>query len=658
MGWECIIQQLILNAESYRHVVRLPGDVRGNVYIEGATQSAVTRTGFYPIEIVPCHDFMRAKLSGLLSIARPHVTTSISILALLAVTFLANQSALSAFWRFDDGWLLDYASRFSPSDYFLNPAITRGYSLNNLTPFNPFIYDMNLWLFGVSPRGFYIQHLAVMAGCAITTFLLLRIWLAPRFALAGAVLFLVGAPSLIVSQQLMVGHYLAGLMFSILSVHAYVRSIERESWRLSLAALLFYMLATACKEIYVPLPVTLLFIHKGTPGRRIMHAAPMYGWILCYTLWRYLVLGSLIGGYDAMSHGNTWPEKLSQLVGIPHLLFGSAPLNIAVMVVVGVLVSHTLYKRRLNLPLTTVIAAAVLLPMVPLLEFPGITQPNRYLFLPWWLISVICAVAVATLPSSKYPYRMGISLFLIVGVAIHAHQARNSAQPGLHAFDTKYRLFASQAPDTVYFSSNKDAYHQETVLNGIRNALNRVHGAKLQRVGILTKRENLTRLNNRKFSIVQYDQSCNCIREIEDPLTENGKSKHSGQPGMLEVALSPPYPPLFEYATGEIEHISVESNNLNIKGWTELSNEDLEQQFLIITPGRPEQTRLTSIKTDTQNKLMQRYRFDLRLSYRDETTAELYRSGICLLTRSMLTPVRLIHDANHHGCNGFLSSHR
>ncbi|MBW9274995.1 MAG: hypothetical protein K1563_15045, partial [Candidatus Thiodiazotropha sp. (ex. Lucinisca nassula)] len=109
----------------------------------------MTRMGFYPVEIVPYHDFMRAKLSGLLPIVRPHVTTSISILVLLAVTFLANQSALSAFWRFDDGWLLDYASRFSPSDYFLNPAITRGYSLNNLTPFNPFIYDMNLWLLGV-----------------------------------------------------------------------------------------------------------------------------------------------------------------------------------------------------------------------------------------------------------------------------------------------------------------------------------------------------------------------------------------------------------------------------------------------------------------------------------------------------------------------------
>ncbi|MEW8070024.1 MAG: hypothetical protein AB2826_06350 [Candidatus Thiodiazotropha sp.] len=596
-------------------------------------------------------------MSGLLSIARPHVTTSISILALLAVTFLANQSALSAFWRFDDGWLLDYASRFSPSDYFLNPAITRGYSFNNLTPFNPFIYDVNLWLFGVSPRGFYTQHLTVMAGCAITTFLLLRIWLAPGFALAGAVLFLIGAPSLIVSQQLMVGHYLAGLMFCTLSIHAYIRSVERESWWLGLAALLFYMLATACKEIYVPLPITLLFIHKATLGRRIMHAAPMLGWTLCYTLWRYLVLGSLIGGYETLSHGNSWPEKLSQLVGIPQLLFGSAPLNIAVMGAVVALVSYTLYKRRLNLPLTAVVAVAVLLPMVPLLGVPGITRPDRYLFLPWWLISIFCAVAMANLPPSRYPYRMGIGLCLILGATIHAYQVRSNVQHKLHGFDTVYRLFTSQAPDTVYFSSNKNAYHQETVLNGIRNALNRVHGTRLQRVGILTKRENITRLNNSNISVVQYDPSCNCIREIKDRIPDSGVSRHSEQPEVLEVSLSPPYPPLFEYATGEIEHLRVEGNNLYIKGWTDLRNEDIEQQFLIVTPDKSEQTRLTSIKTDTQNRLMQRYRFDLRLSYRDEIAAELSRSSICLLTRSMLTPVRLIRDPNHHDCNGFLSSH-
>ncbi len=588
---------------------------------------------------------------------RPQMATTATILTLLVVTFFANHTALSAFWRFDDGWLLDYASRFSPSDYFLVPAITRGYSFNNLTPFNPLIYDLNLWLFGVSPRGFYLQHLTVMAGCGIATFLLLRFWLDLRFALSGALLFLLGAPSLIVSQQLMVGHYIAGLMFSILAVHFYVRSLERASWRLALTATLCYMLASVCKEIYVPLPIILLFINKATPNRRLMHAAPMFTWTLCYTLWRFLVLGSLIGGYDASPHGHSWSDKLLEFIAIPQLLFGTTPLNIAVMAIVVALVGYTLYRKRLNLPLTMVTGAAVLLPMVPLLGFPGITRPDRYLFLPWWLISIITAIALANLPAWRYPYRRGISLLLLLSVAVHAHQVRDSVQPRLDGFDTVYRLFTSPAPNTVFFSNNKNAYHQDTVLNGIRNALNKVDGAGLQRVGILTQRDYLPSLKNTDYSMVEYDQSCNCIREIDARITANGTAEQAWQPAILVVTLSPPYPPLFEHANGVIEAISTKGKNLYLTGWTELPPEDIEQQFLFVTPYRPEQTQLSSFKTDTHTQHRQRYRFDLRLKYPDEATAQYSQSRLCLLTRSMLTPVRLIQSTRQDGCGGFLRSH-
>ncbi|MES9969265.1 MAG: hypothetical protein ABW092_04475 [Candidatus Thiodiazotropha sp.] len=585
---------------------------------------------------------------------RPQLATTATLLTLLVVTFFAHQSALSAFWRFDDGWLLDYASRFSPSDYFLVPAITRGYSFNNLTPFNPLIYDLNLWLFGVSPRGFYFQHLTVMAGCGIATFLLLRIWLDPRFAFSGALLFLLGAPSLIVSQQLMVGHYLAGLMFSILAVHAYLRSVERASWRLALMATLLYMLASVCKEIYVPLPIALLFINRGTLSRRLIYTAPMFTWTLCYTLWRFLVLGSLIGGYDASPHGSSWSEKFLEFIAIPQLLFGKTPLSIAVMVIIAALVGYALYKKRLNLPLTLVTGAAVLLPMVPLLGYPGITRPDRYLFLPWWLISIITAIALANLPAWRYPYRMGISLLLALSVFMHAQQFRSSVQPRLDRFDTVYRLFTSQAPNTLFFSDNKNAYHQDTVLNGIRNALNRVDGAELKRVGILTQRDSLPRLKNTDYSILEYDQSCNCIRQMDAQIGDSAKTERAGKPGVLVVTLSPPYPPLFDKANGAIEAISAEGDKLYLKGWTALAREDMEQQFLFVTPYRPAQTQLIAFDAETHNHPVQRYRFELGLKYPDESKARYSQSRLCLLTRSMLTPVRLIENTQHNGCGGFL----
>jgi hypothetical protein len=587
---------------------------------------------------------------------RPYAITTASILALIAITFVVNQNALTGYWRFDDGWLLDYASRFSPSDYFFVPAITRGYSLNNLTPFNPLLYDLNLWLFGVSPQGFYIQHLALMAGCAVMTFLLLRIWLRPGFALFGAVLFLLGAPSLIVSQQLMVGHYLAGLLFSLLALYAFVRSLERESAWLALLAALCYLLATACKEIYVPLPISLLFIQKASAKRRLLHSLPMYLWVACYSLWRYSVLGGFIGGYQGLTHEAEWSMSLLQFVEIPQLLFGATPLGTLVMLVILGLFCYTAMRGRLNLALLALSACAVLLPLVPLLGSPGITRPDRYLFLPWWLLCMLCTIILAQLPTRRYPYRLALSLLLLGAVTVHAQQVMSDVRPRLAVFDTIYRLFASPAPDSVYLSRNPNAYHQDTVLNGLRNAINRVSGSTLQRIGILTHRESLSRVDASRRTIVHYDQSCACIRELDQRVIEQAGSQRVKAPELLAITLSPPFPPLFDPAQGAIEKISVEASDLRITGWTGLPREDLEQQFLVITPSKPKQTQLSRRRIETESDRIQRYGFDLRISFHDEPSAITAKTQLCLLTRSMLTPVKLIRGAEHSGCGGFLKS--
>jgi hypothetical protein len=175
----------------------------------------------------------------------------------------------------------------------------------------------------------------------------------------------------------------------------------------------------------------------------------------------------------------------------------------------------------------------------------------------------------------------------------------------------------------------------------------------------LTQGDNITSLNNDQFAIVQYDKSCNCIREFEaNPPAAGGVSNKIHQAELIQVVLAPPYPPLFEYANGEIEYFSVKGNELHLVGWTEHINQDVEQQFLLVTPNRAEQTRLTRVKLETENKLTRRYQFDLFLSYRDEATAAIARSRLCLLTRSMLTPVGLIRNANPDECSGFVSYQR
>ncbi|WP_162261411.1 hypothetical protein, partial [Acidovorax sp. Root217] len=60
------------------------------------------------------------------------------------------------------------------------------------------------------------HHLLSLACAAGGLYLLLRHWLGRWQALLPAALLLIGAPSVHMAQQLMVGHYLDGLLFACL----------------------------------------------------------------------------------------------------------------------------------------------------------------------------------------------------------------------------------------------------------------------------------------------------------------------------------------------------------------------------------------------------------------------------------------------------------
>ncbi|MET0091454.1 MAG: hypothetical protein ABW068_15800 [Candidatus Thiodiazotropha sp.] len=374
------------------------------------------------------------------------ITTLLYLAGILALTVLLNISALGGYWRFDDGYLLDYASRFSPWDYFFDPAITRGYSLNNLTPFNPLIFDLNLSLFGFQPLGFYAQHLMTLAACGMASFFLLRLWIPGSLAFFGSACFLAGAPTLFVAQQLMVGHYIAGLMFAIIATYFYARSLLHQNWRPALLSALFYILASSCKEIYFPLPFVVVFFNMGGWRRRFLHALPMFLWSFAYLAWRTHTLGSLVGGYDSGPREFSILKVLSAYLGIPQLLLGGPVTGIGMMLVLLVMTTYLGVLRRLNPLLLIVAVLAVLLPLAPLTHFPGLSQPNRYLLLPWWLISIFLSFAIGQLPRPGTALK---SLMLSGVIALALSQAwhiQSQQQPKLERFDTVYRFFLNAPP--------------------------------------------------------------------------------------------------------------------------------------------------------------------------------------------------------------------
>jgi hypothetical protein len=580
--------------------------------------------------------------------------TAVYLFSLAAFAFLLNLDALSGNWRFDDGWILDFASRFSPLEYFFNPAITRGYSLNNLTPSNPLIFDINLWLFGFNPKGFYLQHLASLAGCALASFLLLRIWMTPLIAFLGATLFLAGAPSLFVAQQLMVGHYIAGLFFAILAIYTYRRNLEEKRWQLTLLATLFYIMATSCKEVYFPLPFVIVFFQHERLSTRIVQALPMFAWSAGYMLWRHAVLGSFIGGYDRGGHSFSILEALQSYAAIPELLFPTPYLAWMAMVVFMALIVYKARSSKLNALLFIAAVLAVMLPLAPLTQTPGITQANRYLLLPWWLFSVTLAGVLAHLPRLNITYKSSVLLLFIAFAGVQAWQEKQRLTPKLDQYDALYGFVLSASPERILYSAElKDAYYLDTVLNGARYAQARVAGEKAEKLGILVNSHSLTSVDLKQKSVWSYGPGCQCIHDISSEISAR-KGAKSKPPNLIVVPLSPPYPPLFQVAQGELKLSRISPRRVRLEGLSKHPVGDLEHELVLITPERPQRYQV-ALGT-TQHAPSEPYTFRLFLDYRDRDAADRAAKQSCLLIRSAHTPLGLLVDKNLPSCRHLVTS--
>ena len=187
---------------------------------------------------------------------------------LATVTLVMHHSALNGFWRFDDGWLLGFAACYAPWEYFFLPSITREISISFVTPWLPLTYDINLALFSLNPLGHYAHQLVSLWLAAYMSFLVLRLWVGLGWAVFGAILFLVGTPTVYIAQELMSGHYLEGLIFACFAIYGFVRAMRGDNRYWLALGVLGYALACTCKEIYVPFPVLLLALPEGNWKKR------------------------------------------------------------------------------------------------------------------------------------------------------------------------------------------------------------------------------------------------------------------------------------------------------------------------------------------------------------------------------------------------------
>lgn len=455
----------------------------------------------------------------------------VAIVLLAAITYILHKSALSGFWRFDDGALLRFATMLAPWEYFFLPEVTRAVSAGvHVTPWNVFFYDVNLWLFGFNPKWFYAHQLVLLWLTSIASFFFLRLWIASTWALFGAILFLAGAPTVHIAHELMTGHYAEGLLFTIIALHAYVVAVRELRWRWALIGALFYLLAVSCKEVYVPLVGILLFLPTGQNLRTRFQFSLPFGLVaLFYVFWRYQVLGHLVGGYRPANTGYDPVLILKTFGNIPSFLLGDNTLGKAALLIVAMLIAFNIWNGRLNMKLLVVGATLLLLPLVPLTLFPGIVSADRYLFLIWWGVAVLIAILLST-NTIKY-------LFIAIGlilVAVTVNNRNEEQQRGM--------LLASIPYEKLYqfmLNSNSNQFlipppinslsYLNMVFGGIVEAEKIINPLSPQRARIMKDEEELESLDLARTSVLTYDDACKCIKDISaqvpDMILENRKKQ-------------------------------------------------------------------------------------------------------------------------------------
>ncbi|HSW04685.1 hypothetical protein [Aquabacterium sp.] len=327
----------------------------------------------------------------------PHRAAWLAGAFCLAAAFALYGSTLRNSWCCDDTQILQHALRFAPWQYFFEPAAWRALVPYSLTPWLTLSYELDHALAGMQAGAYYAHHLLMIGLAAALIWRLAALWVGPVAAASGALLFLLGVPIAQASQLLMVRHYTEGLVFYGLALLLFAQRLRGGPGWLLLACGLAYAVAASAKEIYLPLGAVALLLPLGSWGQRLRAAVPFGVVMLLYVPWRWFMLGDPIGGYTPPGAlAATEPALLrQQLAGLPALLWRWPLLGGGAWLLV---VAVALWRSRQRWPAVARLAAAavlLLLPLLPLLRFPGLVAGNeRYLIGLWAALSLGFAIAL------------------------------------------------------------------------------------------------------------------------------------------------------------------------------------------------------------------------------------------------------------------------
>lgn len=406
-------------------------------------------------------------------IQRHHLSHAVFwLISYLLLTSIFYGSTLAAWWCCDDPQILKHALRYSPWEYFAVPEAWRALVPYSLTPWLSLTYDLDHALFGLKPLGYYVHNLLIITLCAWLICLLARQWVPSRYAFGGGVLFLLGVPVMVAAHQLMVRHYMEGLLFYLLALLWLVRAFKGQERRFGRLAGIAFAVAATAKEIYLPLGLIPFLLPLGDFRHRLKSGRPLLLVMLLYVPWRWYMLGDPVGGYTpvtALGRDDVL-SALGQFTNIPALLLAWPwlPLS-AVALCIGLVIRRT---RQWWLPLLLVfLALALLAPLIPLARHPGIGAGSERYFIALWAAlavgSALLAGFIAAGRGMRYHLFSGVLLAVLCCSAWQqAEKVRATLLPHLQEQSVQGKaLITAGEGDSIYLTPAVAAWYVSGIID-------------------------------------------------------------------------------------------------------------------------------------------------------------------------------------------------
>lgn len=325
--------------------------------------------------------------------------------AIVLVAVLLHGGGLDGHWRWDDPQILRQILEHGAFASFVEPGAYIQYQRGQLTPWLILSFQVDWWLFGPEPFGFYLHQLFAIALAAVLVFAVGRQWMGPELSFVAAMLFLAGPPLAYISEQLMTRHYIEGLVFALISLYLFTGCLDRPSIRRWTVSVIGYLLAVTCKEVYVPFVLLLPFIPRGPVRARLRLLPPFFAVAVFYVFWRMFMLDNLIGGYEGAFAVDLPQYALAvamAFLNIPGLLF-PAFFPVAILLCLAAVLSGVIIGKASSLRLLY-FAGLMFAPLAPLVIVPGLVAPDRYFLAPWtglsFLIPCLAAKSIAGIDST------------------------------------------------------------------------------------------------------------------------------------------------------------------------------------------------------------------------------------------------------------------